>query len=295
MQEGGGSRGFFRPQRALSSVIDFGFVLPEYRYRDGRQVQRVPVTRTTLYYATDVRRHGSQSTITGLFCEGPHSRAFGTQGECGEMVAVKVRTGGAAALLGIPAKEIRNQTCSLEDLWGRDAALLADRMLNVATTAERVALLQQELVRRYQRHGGHDPVALTASNVIERSEGRLRVTDLIDRSGYSQRTFLQRFDQWVGLTPKQLARVVRMRATIARLACGWGADWAKLARQSGFADQAHMIHEFQALIGHSPSHFVEQRTAFSPVGAPASGRGVLPEREQRLYQVVGMVSRWVSS
>lgn len=104
MSESQAARGFFRPSRALASVIDFGLVLPDYRYRDGREVQRVPTARTTIYYAADVRRNSSTRTVTGLFCEGPHSKSFGTLGECAEMVAVKVRAGGLGALLGIPSR-----------------------------------------------------------------------------------------------------------------------------------------------------------------------------------------------
>ncbi|MFT3923960.1 MAG: AraC family transcriptional regulator [Myxococcales bacterium] len=295
MSEGQSARGFFRPLRALSSILDFGLVLPDYRYRNGQQVQRVPNARTTLYYAADVRRNSSARTATGLFCEGPHSKSFGTLGECGEMVAVKVRAGGLGALLGVPAKEVRDSTLSLTEIWGRDADLIAERMAEAPSTRERVTIFQQELARRVQRGLGYDPVAVAASNLIEQSGGRLRVSEIIERSGYSQRALLQKFDQGVGLTPKQQARVARIRATIARMADPSVLDWAELAVRSGYADQAHMIHEFRDLVGHPPVKFIERRQAFSPIGADASGQSALPGREQKLYQMLGMVSRWVGT
>jgi AraC-like DNA-binding protein len=288
-------RGFFRPGRALSALVDFGMFLPDYRYRDGREVQRVPTARTTLYFAADVRRNGSSRQISGLFCEGPHSKSFGTLGECGEMVAFKVRSGAIGTLLGVPAKEVRDMTLPLNEIWGREADLLAERMANARSVRERISLLQQELIRRVQVANGHDPVAIAASHLIEQSEGRLRVSEVIERSGYSQRALLQRFDQGVGLTPKQHARVTRIRATIARMGEPGVADWAELALRSGFSDQAHMIHEFRDLVGHPPAKFVAERKSFSPVGADASGQNALPGREQKLYQVLGMVSRWVGT
>lgn len=295
MSESHGMRGFFRPTRALNTVAEFGFVLPDYRYRDGREVQRVPTARTTLYYAADVRRNGSTRTVTGLFCEGPHSKLFGTLGESGEIVALKIRAGGIGALLGVPAKEVRDNTLSLSEIWGREADLLAERMASAGSVRERIMMLQQELTRRMQQLDRHDPVALAASDLIEQSDGRVRVSEIIERSGYSQRALLQKFDQGVGLTPKQQARVARIRATMARLAEPETVDWAELARSSGFSDQAHMIHEFRDLVGHPPAKFIAQRKSFSPVGAEASGQNALPGREQKLYQLVGMVSRWVGA
>jgi len=210
------------------------------------------------------------------------------------MVAFKVRAGAIGTLLGVPAKEIRDLTLPLNEIWGREADFLAERMAGASSVRERVMLLSQELQRRVQQTP-HDPVVLAASSWIEQSEGRLRVREVIERSGYSQRALLQHFDQGVGLTPKQHARVTRIRATIARISNPEEIDWAELALRSGFSDQAHMIHEFRDLVGHPPAKFMSERSSFRPVGADASGQHAIPGREQKLYQMVGMVSRWIGS
>ena len=67
-----------------------------------------------------------------------------------------------------------------------------------------------------------------------------------------QRLFLER----TGLSPKEMARVARLRALLAQLASDGRADWAGLACDFGYADQAHLINEFQSLTGKSPQRYL---------------------------------------
>lgn len=286
-------RGFFcKPTRELGTYVQFGFVLPEYVRRASHDVKRLPTARATIYYAANVREGPSRTPLgTGLFIEGPHSARFSVTADCDEMVALKVRPGGLRALLGVPAREVRDTTISLEEIWGRSAASLTDRMACASSSKERLFILQDELTRRCRDFDRHDKVALVVAAAVERRSGNVRVSEIGARSGYCQRSLLQRFDDWVGLTPKQHARLARLRSVIARLAPD--TDWALLAVAHGYCDQAHMIHEFQDLLGCSPTAFLAQRNAFAPMGAPASGRHAVPRREQRLYRSVGLVSKWL--
>jgi len=74
-----------------------------------------------------------------------------------------------------------------------------------------------------------------------------------------QRLFLER----TGLSPKEMARVARLRSVLAQLASDARADWADLANAFGYADQAHLIHEFQALTGKSPARYLGEADAVS--------------------------------
>ena len=58
-----------------------------------------------------------------------------------------------------------------------------------------------------------------------------------------------------GLSPKQLCRILRFRRAadlITRMRRG---QWAQLAADCGYADQAHLIHEFRAFSGYTPAEY----------------------------------------
>jgi AraC-like DNA-binding protein len=283
---------FFEAIPELEQAIEFGFVFPSYRRRGAAEIRRVPTARASIYYAANVVTGPGAAPVTGMFCEGPHSRAFTVTSESGELVGVKVAPGGLRALLAIPARKMRDHTIPLEQLWGKPAIELGERMQAAASTAERVALLQHALAVRWRAAGEH-PVAVTVARMIEECAGRTTVRELCERAGYGQRSMLQRFDDGVGLTPKQCIRLARLRAAIVRVAERPGGDGAELAVACGYCDQAHMIHEFRDLVGVPPAAFRKDPSRFSPLGAPAHGREALPNREQRIYRTVGMVSRWL--
>ena len=289
----GAVRGFFRPSAELASFAQFAFVLPEYRWSAEHDLRRVPTPRATLYFAADVREHVSGAKIgTGIFCEGPHSRGFEVTHDSAEIVAVKVKSGALGALLGVPARELRDQTINLEEVWGRGAARLAEQMQEAASAEQRLQLLQRELRRRYLVSDRESRLALTVANVIERRGGKVRISALSQSAGVGRRALLQRFDDCVGLTPKQYVRIIRLRSMITALFARDTEDLSRLSIKYGFYDQSHMIHEFRDLLGISPAGFTKELEAFLPSRAPAFGRRALPKREQELYRSLGLVSEW---
>lgn len=90
---------------------------------------------------------------------------------------------------------------------------------------------------------------------ITASRGSLRVSDLPEIVGLSERQFQRRFKTEVGLTPKQYARICRVRATAIDAVHAAQANWGELAAERGFTDQAHLIHEFRTLFGLTPGEF----------------------------------------
>jgi AraC-like DNA-binding protein len=68
----------------------------------------------------------------------------------------------------------------------------------------------------------------------------------------------------VGYGPKTLQRVLRFRRFVSRIDAGLPAgaerhDLATLAVQAGYADQAHLTRECQALAGLTPAALARQR------------------------------------
>jgi len=157
---------------------------------------------------------------------------------------------------------------------------------------ERASLLQAELIRRCQVLEAHDGVSIALSGMIEHRAGRIRVRALTERSGFSQRAVLMKFDDCVGLTPKQQSRLTRLRAAVIQLVENPELEHAQVALGCGFYDEAHMIHDFHALLGLSPGAFLARRSSFGPKSAPALGRSAIPRREQALHQLLGPVAEW---
>src|SRR4029453_2760924 len=132
-----------------------------------------------------------------------------------------------------------------------------DEMATQPTTDARAAVLQRALANRLS---GSRTAALArirhSLRRISETQGRLRVRTLARSVGVSERQLERLFRERTGLGPKEMARVARLRSVLAHLASEGRAEWADLANAFGYADQAHLIHEFQALTGKSPARYL---------------------------------------
>jgi AraC-like DNA-binding protein len=172
------------------------------------------------------------------------------------IIGVHFRPGRAVPVLGVPANELADAHVDLEALWGPAAAELRERLCTATTPAKRFAVLEEVLLGRLRRSSprhGAIPVALDA---FEQADASVKVRDLARRIGLSQRRFIQLFTAEVGLTPKLYGRVRRFQRARAMVRPGAVPDWARVAVECGYFDQAHLIRDFRAFAGFSPVEFL---------------------------------------
>lgn len=113
---------------------------------------------------------------------------------------------------------------------------------------------------RYLRSLGLKPTDVdrgvaAAVGLIEASQGRARIAEVAPAVGLSVRQLERRFRAAAGLTPKQFARLRRVRAAAVTLVKDAGSGWAQRAAEMGFADQPHLTREFVAVTGRPPAAF----------------------------------------
>ncbi len=158
-------------------------------------------------------------------------------------------------LLGVPAGELARTTVGLDQLLGRDADQLAERLHAAPDAACRFAIVDELLLRRLRDAAPpRYPDVERAWTLLRSSGGTTRIEALADALGSSRRSLATRFAEDVGVGPKLAARLIRLEVVRARLGT---APLARLAAQHGFADQAHMTREFRALAGRPPTAFPE--------------------------------------
>ncbi len=79
------------------------------------------------------------------------------------------------------------------------------------------------------------------------------------RGGESGEVRLQRlFADYVGVGPKWVIRRYRLHEITERMAAGGRIDWARLAAELGYADQAHLSRDFTAIVGESSTQYAQR-------------------------------------
>jgi len=186
----------------------------------------------------------------GAVLEGPHSRPRVIDTRFRWLVAVDFRFGGASSLFRPPLSEVRDQLVDLEHLWGRDAAALRERLLEAPTPAAKLAFLEAALFDHLAGPREPDAAMRFAATTLERGAS---VSEVAARLGLLPKTFVRRFREQAGLAPKRYSRVRRLQCVLRLIGDPDTANWADLAAHHGYADQAHLIHDFRALTGMAPT------------------------------------------
>jgi AraC-like DNA-binding protein len=103
-----------------------------------------------------------------------------------------------------------------------------------------------------------DPVAEQVGALVSRitdDPGLRRVDELSAASGMTARTLQRLFADYVGVSPKWVMRRARLHEAAERADSGDPVDWAQLASDLGYADQAHLTRDFTVTIGVSPGRY----------------------------------------
>lgn len=170
-------------------------------------------------------------------------------------VGLRFRPGMASTLLHVPADELTDLTVPLDDLLGSRARSLRERLANARSIEEHLAILQKSLPAVPSLTPAQKAIAALVS-----SRGDLRMEELAGMANLSARQFRRQCLTLTGLTPKRLARVLRFQAAMARARAGSRPDWARLAAECGYYDQAHLIRDFTELAGRTPAQHWDERT-----------------------------------
>jgi AraC-like DNA-binding protein len=169
--------------------------------------------------------------------------------ENASVVGVHFRPGYAGVILGVPPGELTDRHLDLGAIWGRRAGELRERLCAARTTEQRFAILEAQLMLRLDERHAH-PVVAYALEVL--AGPGVQVGDIAKQIRLSPRRLIQMFTADVGLTPKRFGRIRRFQRAAA-LARGAAIDWTRVAHESGYYDQAHLIRDFRELADVTPT------------------------------------------
>jgi AraC-like DNA-binding protein len=202
----------------------------------------------------------------GAAITGPSQASVGIDtGEQRCIVGVSFRPGGTWPLLQIPASALGLRGVDLEHVWGIAGGVVRERLLEAghlgagrpgaaadagpeATIAALGAILREQMTRSPST----DRAVAFAVAAFERGA---TVREVARSTGLSERTLLRRFESRIGLGPKRYARIRRLQRVLGAIEGGRCTDWARIAQDCGFADQAHLIGDFRELAGMTPTSY----------------------------------------
>lgn len=187
---------------------------------------------------------------------GVMKRKFGYRLEGqGTVYGIKFRPGAFYPFIQSPVSRLTDRAMPIAPVFGASAEALEATVLALEDDAEVLALGEQLL--RPRLPSGDAQLALIGQLVdrIVADPSLTTVEALSHRSGVGQRTLQRLFARYVGVGPKWVIRRYRLVEAADLLGREREGDWARVAQDLGYFDQAHFIKDFKALIGRSPAAY----------------------------------------
>lgn len=178
----------------------------------------------------------------------------------GQVFGIKFKPGGLRPWIAAPVGALSNRRLPLASQI--DPALAGTLQSTVQRLADDddalIAALEQQL--RAAMPAVDSRVEQLSAWVLGIMHDRsiVRVEQLCMRYQLHERRLQRLFHDYVGASPKWVINRYRLHEALEYLHGGGQIDWADLAVQLGYYDQAHFIADFRALVGKTPGEYVRQ-------------------------------------
>lgn len=169
---------------------------------------------------------------------------------------VAFRTGAADKFLNLPVHKLTDQLISMEDFWGVSGRALERGLCSCGSVHEQIRRLEEELLHRLPAAQALDARFQFLLTHIARHQGAASVQWFSDSAGLSRQHLARKFREAVGVSPKFYCRTLRFHALLEKVYSATKSDWATLAADFGYYDQAHLIAEFKEFTGSTPGEFI---------------------------------------
>ncbi|WP_095757288.1 helix-turn-helix domain-containing protein [Streptomyces xinghaiensis] len=128
-------------------------------------------------------------------------------------------------------------------------------VLGPADEDERVTALDAFLLAAGPEPDPQADLAMGLVHRIRTDRTIRRVSGFAAEEGVSVRSLQRLFAAYVGVSPKWVLLRYRVHEALERATRDTAVDWARLAAELGYSDQAHLVREFTATVGVPPTAY----------------------------------------
>jgi AraC-like DNA-binding protein len=254
------SRRVYKPAFPLSQYVEFIWratnsgTLPSRQrvYPDGAMALVIHLKKPTMTFFVDAE----PQTIRVPLLAGPYSRSFDVDpSESTEVIGILFRPGAARMFFPVAAHELHNIDVALRDLYPGEADQLLNDLCSATGEQRQFHVVERYLKRKMIKAAPIHPALSYAVEQLSREDAVGGIRRIQLETGLSHTRFIQLFSENVGLTPKLFHRVRRFRTMLDRIEKRMPVNWAALAADCGYFDQAHLIRDFRAFAGTTPLEY----------------------------------------
>lgn len=254
----------YQPHPDLQSLVKCYWTL-EVPAAPGPRKQRVlpdGCLEMTFVLGDDIRRYTSEdefvipprATVMGQITEPLYIEPTGYV----DSFAIRFYPYGLANIISTPIKALADKDTPLTELFDEDRAnALAQAINDAEDTRARIAISEAFLFEKLKDQESIDTIVKSTIDAMFSTGGNASIKDMLKDDAAKRRQLERKFTAQVGISPKQLSKVIRLQAALKMMLNHQSESISQIAYDSDYYDQAHFTKDFKGFTGMTPGEFFE--------------------------------------
>lgn len=171
--------------------------------------------------------------------------------------AVRFYPYGFANLVTTPIKNLVNKETPIELIFGeKPAEVLEQKIIQATDTIARIGIIESFLLDKFRSKATIDSIVKSTVVTILSTKGSMPIKTILKENLSKRRQLERNFLKQIGISPKQLGRVIRLQTALKMLLNQQSENLTQIAYNSEYYDQAHFIKDFKEFTGTNPKEFL---------------------------------------
>ncbi|PZR41398.1 MAG: AraC family transcriptional regulator [Azospira oryzae] len=154
-------------------------------------------------------------------------------------------------------KDLVNKETPIHQLFEKkETKELEQKIIHATDVYKRIEIIEHFLLDKLKNKSTIDLIVKSTIDVLFSTRGIAPINSIV-KSNLSKRRQLERkFLQQVGMSPKQLGKIIRLQTALRMLLNKPSDSLTEIAYESKYYDQAHFIKDFKDFTGTTPKAFL---------------------------------------
>ncbi len=189
------------------------------------------------------------------FVGGLHNQSYEVRAESPESycLGIKIKPAYSYDILQSDLPSMKNCVIDLRDVWGKKGNQFIQAVYQEDSLEQRINKLLE--ITNQIRVSISDHRRVEFHSLLEHHQGVVKVSELAKSVHLSESQFRKIFKKSTGMNAKDFCKITRIQRIAQILRRKTYEKLSDIAYDYGYFDQAHMIKDFKAIIGQTPSQF----------------------------------------
>lgn len=172
-----------------------------------------------------------------------------------KLIGIRIKPEGAIRLLGRPIAELSEGTVNAELLIKRQELSILDRLMEMDNTVQQISLLEAFMHHHLDKFQQKESYFTEVFAQLRSLNSNFSTEQIAEKFFLSERQMQRLYKNYLGVSPKTYERILRFSKAVDVIRADQHPNWAAMASQLGYSDQAHLIRDFKSYSGMTPTIF----------------------------------------